>query len=65
MESSVPDLKEKGVVIGFDARAHPPSGGNSKRFATLAATVFINRGVPVYLFSDITPTPFVVSIIVL
>ncbi|XP_031416136.1 phosphoglucomutase-2 [Clupea harengus] len=59
LESSVPDLKEKGVVIGFDARAHPPSGGNSKRFATLAATVFINRGVPVYLFSDITPTPFV------
>ncbi|KAG5286304.1 hypothetical protein AALO_G00013360 [Alosa alosa] len=59
LEGSLPDLKEKGVVIGFDARAHPPSGGSSKRFATLAATVFINRGVPVYLFSDITPTPFV------
>ncbi|XP_062372129.1 phosphoglucomutase-2 [Sardina pilchardus] len=59
LEGSLPDLKEKGVVIGFDARAHPPSGGSSKRFASLAATVFINRGVPVYLFSDITPTPFV------
>uniref|UniRef100_A0AAV2LHI4 TBC1 domain family member 4 n=1 Tax=Knipowitschia caucasica TaxID=637954 RepID=A0AAV2LHI4_KNICA len=53
------NLKERGVVIGYDARAHPPTGGSSKRFATLAATVFMSRGVPVYLFSDITPTPFV------
>ncbi|KAL2098352.1 hypothetical protein ACEWY4_007559 [Coilia grayii] len=59
LEDSFPDLKEKGVIIGFDARAHPPSGGSSKRFATLAATVFISRQVPVYLFCDITPTPFV------
>lgn len=48
------------MVIGYDARAHPPSGGSSKRFASLAAAVFISRGVPVHLFSDITPTPFVV-----
>uniref|UniRef100_A0A8C9TDZ9 Phosphoglucomutase 2 n=1 Tax=Scleropages formosus TaxID=113540 RepID=A0A8C9TDZ9_SCLFO len=59
LEKSFPDLKERGVVIGFDARAHPASGGCSKRFATLAATVMISRGVPVYLFHDITPTPFV------
>ncbi|XP_066576560.1 phosphopentomutase [Amia ocellicauda] len=59
LEKSFPDLKDRGVVIGFDARAHPPSGGSSKRFAHLAATVLISRGVPVYLFSDITPTPFV------
>lgn len=52
-------LKERGVVVGFDARAHPPSGGSSKRFASLAAAVFISRGVPVHLFCDITPTPFV------
>lgn len=31
------------------------------RFARLAATAFISQGVPVHLFSDITPTPFVVS----
>lgn len=31
------------------------------RFATLAANTFISQGVPVYLFSDIIPTPFVVS----
>lgn len=31
------------------------------RFARLAATTFITQGIPVYLFSDITPTPFVVS----
>uniref|UniRef100_A0A8C2NUA9 Phosphoglucomutase 2 n=1 Tax=Capra hircus TaxID=9925 RepID=A0A8C2NUA9_CAPHI len=29
------------------------------RFARLAATTFISQGIPVYLFSDITPTPFV------
>uniref|UniRef100_A0A8C6L6H2 Phosphoglucomutase 2 n=1 Tax=Nothobranchius furzeri TaxID=105023 RepID=A0A8C6L6H2_NOTFU len=60
LEQSFKDLKERGVVIGYDARAHPPSGGSSKRFASLAAAVFISRGVPVHLFSDITPTPFVV-----
>ena len=32
------------------------------RFARLAATTFISQGIPVYLFSDITPTPFVVSV---
>lgn len=31
------------------------------RFARLAANTFISQGVPVYLFSDITPTPFVVD----
>uniref|UniRef100_A0A669B3L7 Phosphoglucomutase 2 n=1 Tax=Oreochromis niloticus TaxID=8128 RepID=A0A669B3L7_ORENI len=59
LEQSIGNLKERGVVIGYDARAHPPSGGSSKRFASLAAAVFISRGVPVHLFSDITPTPFV------
>ncbi|KAA8594850.1 hypothetical protein FQN60_011985 [Etheostoma spectabile] len=59
LEKSFDTFKERGVVIGYDARAHPPSGGSSKRFASLAAAVFISRGVPVHLFSDITPTPFV------
>uniref|UniRef100_A0AAQ4R735 Phosphoglucomutase 2 n=1 Tax=Gasterosteus aculeatus aculeatus TaxID=481459 RepID=A0AAQ4R735_GASAC len=59
LEESFADFKDRGVVIGYDARAHPPSGGCSKRFASLAAAVFISRGVPVHLFSDITPTPFV------
>lgn len=59
LEERFGNLKERGVVIGYDARAHPPSGGSSKQFARLAAAVFISRGVPVQLFSDITPTPFV------
>ncbi|XP_051557899.1 phosphoglucomutase-2 isoform X3 [Myxocyprinus asiaticus] len=59
LEQCFKDLKQRGVVIGYDARAHPPSGGSSKRFASLAASVLISRGVPVYLFSDITPTPYV------
>ncbi|XP_061833019.1 phosphopentomutase [Nerophis lumbriciformis] len=59
LEDSFDNLKERGVVIGYDARAHPPSGGSSKQFAKLAAAVFTSRGVPVHLFSDITPTPFV------
>ncbi|XP_058526203.1 phosphopentomutase isoform X1 [Ochotona princeps] len=59
LEKQFSDLKQRGVVISFDARAHPPSGGSSRRFARLAATTFISQGIPVYLFSDITPTPFV------
>ncbi|ELK06427.1 phosphoglucomutase-2 [Pteropus alecto] len=59
LETQFGDLKQRGVVISFDARAHPASGGSSRRFARLAATTFITQGIPVYLFSDITPTPFV------
>ncbi|XP_029445388.1 phosphoglucomutase-2 isoform X2 [Rhinatrema bivittatum] len=59
LEKSIGDLKDRGVVIGYDARAHPSSGGSSKRFARLAATTFISQRIPVYLFSSITPTPFV------
>uniref|UniRef100_A0A2I3GTE3 Phosphoglucomutase 2 n=1 Tax=Nomascus leucogenys TaxID=61853 RepID=A0A2I3GTE3_NOMLE len=61
LEKQFSDLKQKGIVISFDARAHPSSGGSSRRFARLAATTFISQGIPVYLFSDITPTPFVVE----
>ncbi|XP_073502309.1 phosphopentomutase isoform X2 [Phyllobates terribilis] len=60
LEKNISDLKDRGVVIGYDARAHPASGGSSKRFARLAATTFVSQGIPVYLFSGITPTPFVV-----
>ncbi|KAG9479631.1 hypothetical protein GDO78_011582 [Eleutherodactylus coqui] len=59
LEKTICDLKERGVAIGYDARAHPASGGSSKRFARLAATAFVTQGIPVYLFSSITPTPFV------
>ncbi|XP_077983669.1 phosphopentomutase-like isoform X2 [Glandiceps talaboti] len=53
LESSFDTLKEKGVVIGHDHRI------NSKRFAHLAACICLHAGVPVYLFSQIVPTPFV------
>uniref|UniRef100_A0AAR2ITD2 Phosphoglucomutase 2 n=1 Tax=Pygocentrus nattereri TaxID=42514 RepID=A0AAR2ITD2_PYGNA len=59
LEQCFADLKERGVVIGFDAREHTASGGSSKRFASLAAAVLISRGVPAYLFSAFTPTPYV------
>jgi phosphoglucomutase/phosphopentomutase len=49
-------LIRQGVIIGFDARH------NSRRFAQLAANVFLKAQVPVYLYRDITPTPFVVRI---
>ena len=43
-----------GAVIGFDARF------NSRRWATLAAGIFLKMGFKnVRLFSQITPTPFV------
>jgi hypothetical protein len=54
LASTFPDLAQRGVVIGHDARH------NSKRFAELAANVFLRRNVRVHLVSDICPTPFVV-----
>lgn len=42
-----------GVVIGFDARR------NSHRWARLTGGVFHRMGFTVYLFSSITPTPWV------
>eukprot|EP00770_Monocercomonoides_exilis_P010149 MONOS_10098.1-p1 / transcript=MONOS_10098.1 / gene=MONOS_10098 / organism=Monocercomonoides_exilis_PA203 / gene_product=phosphoglucomutase (PGM) / transcript_product=phosphoglucomutase (PGM) / location=Mono_scaffold00444:11540-13273(+) / protein_length=554 / sequence_SO=supercontig / SO=protein_coding / is_pseudo=false len=51
--SVFPDLKEKGVVIGFDARHH------SSTFAKIAAAVWISKEVPVYLFPSCCATPHV------
>nr|CEL65240.1 TPA: phosphoglucomutase, putative [Neospora caninum Liverpool] len=47
------DGKDRGVVIGFDARH------NSRRFAQLTAAVFLSKGVRVRLFGDIVHTPMV------
>ncbi|XP_022917761.2 phosphopentomutase [Onthophagus taurus] len=46
-------LQKNGIVVGYDGRH------NSKRFAELTAAVFLSKGYPVYLFSDLVPTPFV------
>lgn len=54
-----PDLKERGLVIGYDTRSQLSSGCSSKRLAKLAAAVFLGKGVPVFLFSRYVPTPFV------
>jgi phosphomannomutase len=48
-----PDLKEKGIVIGYDGRY------NSLTFARRTAAVFLSKGVKTYLFSEVVPTPFV------
>jgi phosphomannomutase len=42
----------RGVVVGYDARH------NSKRFAELSATIFLNRSFKVHLFSEYTSTPY-------
>ncbi|XP_063702297.1 phosphopentomutase [Culicoides brevitarsis] len=47
------EVRERGVVIGFDGRH------NSKRFAELSATIFLAEKTPVYLFHTTVPTPFV------
>ncbi|GFY60974.1 phosphoglucomutase-2 [Trichonephila inaurata madagascariensis] len=47
------DDKKRGVVIGYDNRY------NSQRFAQLAAVSFLLKDFKVYVFSSITPTPFV------
>lgn len=53
MLEATPDAKQKGVIIGYDARH------NSKRFAELTTCVLLQQGIPVFLFSQICPTPFV------
>ncbi|XP_064609937.1 phosphopentomutase-like [Liolophura sinensis] len=53
LESACSDLKERGVVVGFDGRH------NSRRFAWLTAAIFMHAGVKVYLFSNLCPTPYV------
>lgn len=51
--SQFEDIKERGVVIGHDARY------GSHRFARLSAAIFLHAGIKVYLYSDIVCTPFV------
>ncbi|XP_043277545.1 glucose 1,6-bisphosphate synthase isoform X2 [Venturia canescens] len=51
--NSLFDLENKGVIIGYDGRY------NSKRYAELTAAIFINRGIRVYMYSKVCPTPFV------
>ncbi|KJE89583.1 phosphoglucomutase [Capsaspora owczarzaki ATCC 30864] len=53
VEDVQPDAKSMGVAIGYDARH------NSQRWAQLSALALVARGIKVYLFSAICPTPFV------
>jgi phosphomannomutase len=46
-----PAAVERGVVIGYDARR------NSQTFALEAAAALSERGIPVWMFGDIVPTP--------
>ena len=46
-------LTEQGVVLGYDGRH------NSRRWAGLAAGVFVRARVPVFLFPTTVPTPYV------
>eukprot|EP01130_Rhizamoeba_saxonica_P014261 TRINITY_DN6216_c0_g1_i1.p1 TRINITY_DN6216_c0_g1~~TRINITY_DN6216_c0_g1_i1.p1 ORF type:complete len:585 (+),score=123.78 TRINITY_DN6216_c0_g1_i1:30-1784(+) len=51
--TEMPDIKEKGIALGYDARF------DSKRFSEITAAVFVSRGVPVYMFEGFVPTPLV------
>lgn len=48
-----PDVVKKGIVLGYDGRH------NSDKWALISAAVYINEGIPVYLFSKMCPTPYV------
>ncbi|XP_065081833.1 phosphopentomutase [Ochlerotatus camptorhynchus] len=45
--------RQRGVVLAYDGRH------NSKRFAELSACIFLNEGIPVWLYSQTMATPFV------
>ncbi|KAK7868520.1 hypothetical protein R5R35_004804 [Gryllus longicercus] len=54
LELVFPEARRKaGVVIGYDNRH------NSKKFAELTATIFVNQSMPVYMFSKVCPAPFI------
>jgi hypothetical protein len=46
-------LQRRGLAVGYDARH------NSRQFALLTAACAVAEGVPVWLFSQPVPTPFV------
>ncbi|XP_017039307.1 glucose 1,6-bisphosphate synthase [Drosophila ficusphila] len=50
---SIQKRQTQGIVVGYDGRY------NSKRFAQLIATVFLNNDFKVFLFTRMTPTPFI------
>ncbi|XP_073813716.1 phosphoglucomutase 2 [Musca autumnalis] len=47
------DEYQRGVVFGYDGRY------NSKRFAELSSTIFVQNGIKVFLYSRMVATPFV------
>ncbi|KAJ5289008.1 hypothetical protein N7478_002038 [Penicillium angulare] len=53
IKTARPQIASQGVVIGHDARH------NSRRFAELAAIAFITLKIPVYFFTEFSPTPMV------
>eukprot|EP01029_Cantina_marsupialis_P016452 TRINITY_DN3667_c0_g1_i1.p1 TRINITY_DN3667_c0_g1~~TRINITY_DN3667_c0_g1_i1.p1 ORF type:complete len:607 (-),score=213.16 TRINITY_DN3667_c0_g1_i1:413-2023(-) len=50
-------VKEMGVAIGYDHRARGTL--SSKNFGMLAASVFLSKGIKVYIYSDLVSTPLV------
>ncbi|MCE0494944.1 phospho-sugar mutase [Vibrio salinus] len=53
LEKTIPNAKQKGVFIGYDARP------DSKQFAHDSAEVLLSLGFNVYLTDNVVPTPFV------
>ncbi len=51
--AEIPDAKERGVVVGYDARH------KSNQFALATARVMASRGIRTYLFPHVVPTPLV------
>merc|ERR1711865_470576 len=50
-------VAHRGVVVGFDHRAH--GGLSSRAFAERTVAVLASQGIPVYFFRDLVPTPLV------
>ncbi|KAG8430787.1 hypothetical protein GDO86_020010 [Hymenochirus boettgeri] len=59
LQRCFPDLRTRGVVVGYDTRGQATSASSSVRFAKLTAAVLLSKGVSIFLFSKYVPTPFV------
>lgn len=46
-------IQKQGIVLGYDARH------GSREYAEITASTFLSKGIKVYLFSTIIPTPYV------
>jgi len=58
-KSGLTDVREMGIVIGYDHRQTEDGAHKSENFALVSAAVFLSKGFKVYLTTEVVATPMV------